>query len=278
MCRWKKRPNFKKRLDKIDDQTTSHVVLISRLCNRRCSQLLLQVSSSITAHKQPRSIQGAISKHTRSEMSTRKLRLSSLDGQGGLGNQEGSDPIVSTLQAPDGNSDLESSCRCLEQRQSIATVRPSCFVPYLCDFTCSSKVYYRLYTEDGPLESYYPIYSNDLFISRVSSKSIAPPRTVASLKKYLCKIEGYQVETGKCNLYLSLGEKTPVEDSSRLALRGNSGAGSSEFDPVALIVGVKEKRMKAPDMVDLKKLNQWPEEDTRRYGTPSLYDIRCSLC
>ena len=222
----------------------------------------------------PRSIH---SKHTGSEMSTRKSRLSSLDGQGGLDNQEGSDPIVSTLQAPDDNSDLESSRRCLEQRQSIATVRPSYFISYLCDFTCPSQVYYRLYTEDGPLESYNPIYSNDLFISLISSKSIAPPRTVASLKKYLCKIEGYQVETGKCNLYLSLGEKTPVEDSSRLALRGNSGAGSSEFDPVALIVGAKETRMKAPDMVDFKKLDQWPEEDARRYGTLSLPDIRCSL-
>ena len=226
----------------------------------------------------PSSIQGAISKHTRSEMPTHKLRLSSLDGQGGLDNQEGSDPIVSTLQAPDGNSDLESSRRCLEQRQSIATVRPSYFISYLCDFTCPSQVYYRLYTEDGPLESYNPIYSNDLFISRISSKSVAPPRTVASLKKYLCKIEGYQVEIGKCNLYPSLGEKIPVEDSSRLALRGNSGAGSSEFDPVGLIVGAKETpRMKAPDMADLKKLDQWPEEDARRYGALSLPDIRCSL-
>jgi len=212
-------------------------------------------------------------------MATHKLRLSSLDGQGGLDNQEGSDPVVSTLPAPDGISDFKSSRRCLEQRQSIATVRRSYFVPYLRDLTCTSKVYYRLYTEDGPLESYNPIYSNDPFISRISSKSIAPPRTVASLKKYLCKIEGYQVEPGKCNLYLSLGEKTPVEDSSRLALRGNSGAGLSEFDPVALIliVGVKEKRMKAPDMVDLKKLDQWPEEKARRYGALSSSVVRFSL-
>ena len=210
-------------------------------------------------------------------MAASKLKLSSLDGQGGLDYQEGSDPVVSTLPVSDSISDFQPSCRNMEQRQSIATVGPSYFVPYLLDFTCSSKVYYRPYTEDGPLESYNPIYSNDLFISRISFKSIAPPRTAASLKKYLCKIEGYQVEPGMCNLYLSLGEKTPVEDSSRLALRGNSGAGSSEFDPVALIVGVKEKRMKAPDMVDLKKLDRWPEEEARRYGALSLSVSRSSL-
>jgi hypothetical protein len=144
------------------------------------------------------------------------------------------------------------------------------FLVSLCKFTYLSEVYYRLYTEGGPLESYNTIYSNDRFISRISSKSMAPPRTAASLKKYLCKIEGFEVEPGKCNLYLSLGEKTPVADSSRLALRGNSGAGSSEFDPVALIIDVKQKRMTAPGTVDVKKLDQWPEEDARRFGALSL--------
>jgi hypothetical protein len=78
-------------------------------------------------------------------------------------------------------------------------------------------------------------------------------------------------------LYLSLGIKTPVEDSSRLALRGNSGVGSSEFDPVAFTVDVKEKRMKGPDVVDLKKLDQWPEEEARRYSAVSLSITRSSL-
>ncbi|KIJ89481.1 hypothetical protein K443DRAFT_74335, partial [Laccaria amethystina LaAM-08-1] len=51
---------------------------------------------------------------------------------------------------------------------------------------------YRLYTEDGPLDSYNPIYSNELSISCISCTEIVPPRTAASPKKYLCKIEGYQ--------------------------------------------------------------------------------------
>lgn len=168
-------------------------------------------------------------------MATQKSRLSSLDGQGGLDNREGSDPVSGTK-------------------------------------TEHRFIYYRLYTEDGPLETYNPVYSDDIFISRISSKSIAPPRTAASLKKYLCKIEGYQIEPGKFNLYLSLGEKTPVEDSIRLALKGNSGAGSSGFDPVALIIGVKEKRMKAPDMVNVKELDQWPEKEARRYVYYRVYD------
>lgn len=43
----------------------------------------------------------------------------------------------------------------------------------------------------GALESKNPIYSNDRFIGRILSKSIAPPLTAASLKKHLCRVEGF---------------------------------------------------------------------------------------
>ena len=50
-------------------------------------------------------------------------------------------------------------------------------------------VYYQLYTKGGPLQSNNPIFSNDHFISRISSKSVRPPYTAALLKRYICKIE-----------------------------------------------------------------------------------------
>jgi hypothetical protein len=108
-------------------------------------------------------------------------------------------------------------------------------------------VYYRLYTKGGPLESNNPIFSNDRFISRISSKSVRPPHTAASLKRYVCKIEGVEGPE-KADLYLSLSENKPLDESARLALRGNSGGpGSSEADPVVFVVdkGAVEKRPKS---------------------------------
>ncbi|EDR15483.1 uncharacterized protein LACBIDRAFT_321347 [Laccaria bicolor S238N-H82] len=94
-------------------------------------------------------------------------------------------------------------------------------------------VYYRLYTKGGPLESINPIYSNDRFIGRILSTSVRPPHTVASLKRYLCKIEDLAPEN--CTLYQSLTENTALEDSTHLSLRGTPGPGSSVDDPIALV-------------------------------------------
>ena len=83
-------------------------------------------------------------------------------------------------------------------------------------------VYYRLYTKGGPLESNNPIFSNDRFMSRTSSKSVKPPHTAASLKRCVCRIEGVE-GLEKSTLYLSLSETKPMDDSARLALRGTLG-------------------------------------------------------
>ena len=128
-------------------------------------------------------------------------------------------------------------------------------------------VYYRLYTKEGPLESNNPIFSNDRSISRISSRSVRPPYTAASLKRYICKIEGVEGPE-KGALYLSLSEKKPVDDSARLALKGSSGPGSSEVDPVVFVVdkGAVEKRPKSASNAGTSELPAWKTE--QRYGAP----------
>ena len=131
-------------------------------------------------------------------------------------------------------------------------------------FCTMRPVYYRLYTTEGPLESNNPIFSNDRFISRISSKSVRPPHTAASLKKCFCKIEGLEGPEN-CALYLSLSEREPLDDSARLALRGNSepGPGSSEVDPVIFIVdrGASEKRPKPASDAGSNELPAWNEQE-----------------
>ena len=98
----------------------------------------------------------------------------------------------------------------------------------------ADSVYYRLYTKDGPLESNSPIYSNDNFISRIVSSSVRPPQTAASLMRYLCKIEGLALQN--CILFQALSEMTALDDSIRLSLEGTTGQGTSDEDPMALVV------------------------------------------
>ena len=66
-------------------------------------------------------------------------------------------------------------------------------------------------------------------------------------------------------LYLSLSEKKPLDDSARLGLRGNSGPGpgSSEVDPVIFIVdrGASEKRPKPASDAGSNELPAWNEQE-----------------
>jgi len=137
-------------------------------------------------------------------------------------------------------------------------------------------VYYRLYTKEGPLESNNPIFSNDRFISRILSKSVRPPHTAASLKRYICKIEGVE-GTEKDAVYLSLSEKKPLDNSARLALKGNSGPGSSEVDPVVFVVdyldkGAPEKRLKSASKAVSNELPALKIE--QRYGAPCSFVLK----
>ncbi|KIK03655.1 hypothetical protein K443DRAFT_676650 [Laccaria amethystina LaAM-08-1] len=119
-------------------------------------------------------------------------------------------------------------------------------------------IYYRLYANNDALESKNPIYSNDRFVGCILFKSITPPRNVASLKRNLCKVEGFDgIPT--CTLYLSLSEKAPAEDSTRLPLRGS---GSSELDPMALVLNDTEleKILEVSSNLDSHTLPEWPHE------------------
>ena len=133
-------------------------------------------------------------------------------------------------------------------------------------YQLTRTVYYRLYTKDGPLESNHPIYSNDSFISRISSTLVRPPHTAASLTRYLCKIEGFKLDHRKGTIYQSLADNTALDDSTHLLFRGTTGPGQSDVDPVALIVDTlaAEKRSPASSSVEPHKLLE--RDYKRRYG------------
>ena len=102
-------------------------------------------------------------------------------------------------------------------------------------------VYYRPYQEDGAIESRSPAYSNDRFIGRILSKAVTPPHTAASLKSHLCDIEGFS-GSENASLYSSLSSQTILDDPSRLALMNRYGPGSSEKEPMVLLIKNVGKR------------------------------------
>ena len=124
-------------------------------------------------------------------------------------------------------------------------------------------VYYRLYTKIGAFESIHPLYDNDRFIGRVPSKSFAPPHTVASIRRSLCKLEGLS-EPDKALVFTPLSSPAPKEDSARFSLYVPSGPGLSEQDPIALVVE-SEKRTK--NVTRSEKLPERSDDTDIHYGT-----------
>ena len=130
-------------------------------------------------------------------------------------------------------------------------------------------VYYRLYTKDGAIQSFNPIYSNDPSISRILPKSITPPHTALSLKKYLCKIEG--VAGSNALLFEALSSDAAIPNSTHLKLRDHLGPGVSSRKPMALVVGVAEveKRSSGPDQVE-EVASENPDPHETHYSTPKI--------
>ena len=110
-----------------------------------------------------------------------------------------------------------------------------------------------------------PIYANNPFISRTLPKFVTPPRTALSVKNHLCKIEGISAPTSS-TLFESLSSEIAAVKSSRLAFGGYSGPGSSENDPIILVVGVEDAEKRLASTAQPERL---PEAvlPKPRYGT-----------
>ncbi|KIJ98703.1 hypothetical protein K443DRAFT_8968 [Laccaria amethystina LaAM-08-1] len=142
--------------------------------------------------------------------------------------------------------------------------------PVTLDANGPRYVYYRLYTKYGSITSNNPIYANDPYISRTLPKLITPPLTASSVKKHLCKIEGL---SGAINttLFESLSSQTAVEETSRLPLRGSTGPGLFENDPIVVVVGEQDVEKRSMTIVSLKDLPEAGQVNPR-YVYYRLYD------
>ena len=82
--------------------------------------------------------------------------------------------------------------------------------------------------------------------------------------RYLCRIEGLAQQN--CVLYQSLSEMVVLNNSTHISLRGTTGPGASDIDPVVLVVDRRgaERRSQVTSAVESQELFERDYE--QRYG------------
>ena len=81
----------------------------------------------------------------------------------------------------------------------------------------------------------------------------SPPLTASSVKKHMWNIEGLSGATST-TLFESLSSQTASKETSRLSLRGSTGPGLFEDDPIVLVVGVQDVEKRLVKTVSLERL------------------------
>ena len=113
------------------------------------------------------------------------------------------------------------------------------------------------------IKSINPIYANDEFIGRTRSRLITPPHTALSVKNHLCKIEGFSTGTNS-TLIESFSNTKTMDASARVPLKGDTGPGSSEDDPMILVVEPRGDEKRSPPLKQSALPNSVPHEPRYR--------------
>ncbi|KAF7967216.1 hypothetical protein HWV62_35144 [Athelia sp. TMB] len=92
-------------------------------------------------------------------------------------------------------------------------------------------LYYRVYNEDGAVQSKRWFDGADLSVGRTNANWVAPPSTVASIKRFLFKEEALD---DSVTLQLFADSAAPLEDGRILPLMTGSGPGSSTAEALGL--------------------------------------------
>ena len=103
------------------------------------------------------------------------------------------------------------------------------------------SVYYRLYTEDKPIESVNPVYTDDSYLGRIVSKLVPPPHTALTLKNCLLNVENIK-NAPEAKLFISSSSQAPMDDAASLSILAQPGPGSTPTEPMALVTTFSRSR------------------------------------
>ena len=158
-------------------------------------------------------------------------------------------PLLSPDVSPDISSDIESSLQYMASDIDVSFQQMALPWPRYCKrvypltphFFAGTifLVYYRVYTEDFAIPSKVPVNPEDPYLARIVAKSVAPPHTVSSLKRHLCKVEGITNHQDS-SLFSTPLSQLAMDNSYRPSVLNDSGSWSTPQEPFALVAPLSE--------------------------------------
>ena len=95
-------------------------------------------------------------------------------------------------------------------------------------------VYYRLYDEDGVLDSKMSFDVEDSSLGRIETLSIPPPQTVSSLSFQVMKAEGFVTRT--VQLFQDMDGEVLMNDKAHIPLQAQVYPGHDEDEPITIVL------------------------------------------
>ena len=132
-------------------------------------------------------------------------------------------------------------------------------------------VYYRIYAEDGAIPSNTAATPGDPFLGRIKVRSVPPPRTAKTVKRYIAKSENIK-DRGSTSLFLTSYSKSPMDDTQKIiTILNGTGPGSTPQEPLALVAKMSDPERNTLESDGRVGLANAAEPDTTppgiRYGT-----------
>jgi len=140
-------------------------------------------------------------------------------------------------------------------------------------------VYYRLYAEDGPIESANPVYTDDKYLGRLPAKLVAPPHTAMSLKRCLSRIENINPNV-QISLFIATSSQTPIDDAGCLSILAYPGPGCTPNEPMALVATLTDTDRSRLDVKRPEAILLPAQEGETPFEMQycNCYNVRCSYC
>jgi hypothetical protein len=112
------------------------------------------------------------------------------------------------------------------------------FYPYRNSLS-GFPVYYRIYAEDGEIQSANPVYTDDPSLGRIIAKLVAPPHTVMTLKRCISNVENID-NAIPTKLFISASSQTPMDDAGSVSILAHPGPGCNPNEPMVLVAAFSD--------------------------------------
>jgi hypothetical protein len=96
------------------------------------------------------------------------------------------------------------------------------------------EVYYRVFSEDGPIRTLNPVYSEDPYLGRIAARLVTPPHIAINLRRCLSNAENID-STIITRLFVSCSSQRAMDDAGRVSILAYPGLGCSPNEPMVLV-------------------------------------------